>query len=68
MKIRLLVVSTMKSISKVINNNVHPKLHSIINHYNLKKTTGNKQIFRSPLFWIQVMDIEIVVYQCRGTS
>ena len=39
-KVRLLVVSTIKSIQKLINNNVHPKLHNVINHYDLNKITG----------------------------
>ena len=43
LKIRLLVVSMMQSIQKLINNNVHLKLHNIINHYDLNKIIENKE-------------------------
>ena len=32
----------MKCIQELINNNVHPKLHSVINHYNPHKITWEK--------------------------
>ena len=39
---RLLVVSTMQSIQKLINNNAHLKLHNVIHHYYLSKIIGKK--------------------------
>ena len=37
--IRLQGMNTMKCIQKLINNNVHLKLHNVINHYNPNKIT-----------------------------
>ena len=37
LKIRLLGVSMMQSIQKLINNNVHLKLHNVISNYDLNK-------------------------------
>ena len=34
----------MKCIRKLINNNVHPKLHNVINHYDLNKITWRKSL------------------------
>ena len=42
-KIRLLVVSTMQCTQKLINNNVHLKLHNVINYYDLNKIIGGKK-------------------------
>ena len=38
-KFRLLVVSTMQSIQKLINNNVYLKSHNGLNHYDFNKIT-----------------------------
>ena len=42
-EIRLLVVSTMQSMQKLINNNVHLKLHNVMNRYDLNKITDKKK-------------------------
>ena len=34
----------MKCIRKLINNNIHPKLHNVINHYNPTKITWGKKL------------------------
>ena len=49
-KPRLLVVSTMQSIQKWIYNNVHLKLHNVINQYDLSKIKGKEISFLFPLF------------------
>ena len=41
-KIRLPLVSMMQSIQKMINNNVHVKLHNVINLYDFSKVIENK--------------------------
>ena len=33
----------MKCIQELINNNVHPKLHNVINHYNPNEITWKKK-------------------------
>ena len=33
----------MKCIQELINNNVHPKTHNVINHYNSNKMTWKKK-------------------------
>ena len=43
------MVSMMKSIQKLKNNNIHLKLHNVLNHYDLNKITGkNLEIDKTP--------------------
>ena len=51
-KIRLLVVSMMKSIQKLIDNNVHLKLYNVINHMISIKLLGKKAIFQTVVLWV----------------
>ena len=53
----------MKCIQKLINNNVHPKLHNIVNHYNPNKITYKKKklervLITSVLLFIDFKDSE----------